>query len=131
LKRINYSPQSKRLNIFKQLTGYSTLEFGKQCGIPSSATMQLIIVQGKFPSNKVLNKIIKRFPQLNYDWVVLGHGEMILEDYEKKFPSDNSVNISNESAFEQILSQLNHQSIEINDLNNKLTYFIEKNKLDN
>jgi len=28
-----------------------------------------ILKEGVSPSSKVLNKIVKRFPQLNHDWV--------------------------------------------------------------
>ena len=114
--KVNFSPQSKRLAIFKELTGYSTLEFGKQCNIPSSATMQLIIRQGKVPSIKVLNKIIKRFPQLNSEWVMLGHGEMIVKGVKTSFLTDNFNNIPDESVFEKTLRQLHEQSLEIDKL---------------
>ena len=77
---ITKSPQSQRLKVFIDSTGMSITEFGKQCQIPSSSSLHQVVSKGKVPSTKVLNKIIFRFPQLNYDWVMLGYGEMLIGD---------------------------------------------------
>ena len=74
------TPQAKRLKDFIDKTGYSDSGFGKQCGISSSSTIHNIINGGKVPSSKVLDKIIKRFPMLNTDYIVLGVGNMMLNE---------------------------------------------------
>ena len=110
------SPQSERLALFVEKTGYSVNEFGKQCGISSSATMQGIIVQGKAPTSKVLDKIITRFPQLNHDWVILGYGEMIVPGMSKQVASGTSVLKSKGASFQQISDKQIETSFGINEL---------------
>ncbi len=80
MAKIEISPQSERLKKFVAKTGYSVTGFGKQCGISSPSTIHKIINEGKVPSSKVLDKIIKRFPMLNTDYIVLGVGNMMLDE---------------------------------------------------
>tara|TARA_R110000824_G_scaffold6998_1_gene32068 strand:+ start:136 stop:903 length:768 start_codon:yes stop_codon:yes gene_type:complete len=114
------SQQSERLALFVQKTGYSVNEFGKQCGISSSSTMQGIIVQGKAPSSKVLDKIITRFPALNHDWVILGYGEMIVPGMEKQAASGSSILKSKGASFQQISDKQIETSFGINELARKV-----------
>tara|TARA_R110000803_G_scaffold94247_3_gene161809 strand:- start:792 stop:1526 length:735 start_codon:yes stop_codon:yes gene_type:complete len=114
------SQQSERLALFLQKTGYSVNEFGKQCGISSSSTMQGIIVQGKAPSSKVLDKIITRFPALNHDWVILGYGEMIVPGMEKQAASGSSILKSKGASFQQISDKQIETSFGINELARKV-----------
>jgi len=114
------SQQSERLALFLQKTGYSVNEFGKQCGISSSSTMQGIIVQGKAPSSKVLDKIITRFPALNHDWVILGYGEMIVPGMTKQPASGSSILKSKGASFQQISDKQIETSFGINELARKV-----------
>ncbi len=116
----NVSPQSLRLKKFIAETGYSVFEFGKQCGIPSSKTMSDIIVKGKVPSPKVLDKIINRFPQLNHDWVVLGYGEMIVQGMQKQPATSNSLKKSRDASYENIQEYLENHDYALNYLANKI-----------
>ena len=74
------TPQAKRLKAFINKTNLSVTEFGKQCGIKSSSSLHGIVSEGKAPSTKVLDKIIKRFPMLSKDYIVLGVGDMMLKE---------------------------------------------------
>ncbi len=116
----NVSTQSLRLKKFIAETGYSVFEFGKQCGIPSSKTMSDIIVKGKVPSPKVLDKIINRFPQLNHDWVVLGYGEMIVQGMQKQPATSNSLKKSRDASYENIQEYLENHDYALNYLANKI-----------
>ena len=116
----NPSPQSVRLKRFIDETGYSVFEFGKQCGIPSSKTMSDIIVKGKVPSPKVLDKIVNRFPQLNHDWVVLGYGEMIVKGIQNQPATPNSLQKSQAATYENIEQYLQNHDFAINELANMI-----------
>lgn len=50
--------------------------FSKECGYPSSATIWRIIDDNKKPSTPTLDKICKRFPQVNKEWLLTGLGTM-------------------------------------------------------
>jgi len=116
----NLTPQSLRLKEFIDATGYSVFEFGKQCGIPSSKTMSDIIVKGKVPSSKVLDKIVNRFPQLNHDWVVLGYGEMIVKGIQNQPTAAHSLQKSQAATYENIRQYLENHDFAINKLANMI-----------
>ena len=46
-------------------------EFARQCGLNHAKNITTVCTEGNQPSAKLLDKIIKRFPMLNYDWIVL------------------------------------------------------------
>ena len=113
------SPQSKRLKEFINTTGMSITEFGKQCQIPSSSSLHNVIALGKPPSTKLLDKIILRFPQLNYDWVLLGYGEMIVKGLQNQ-PSVDSVQKSRDASYDNIQEYLQNHDYALNYLANKI-----------
>ena len=110
------SEQSKRLQEFVNLTGYSVNEFAKQCLIPSTRTLTRILTDGGVPSPKILDKIISRFPQLNHDWVVLGYGEMIVKGLQTQETSINSLEKSSESSYQYIIQALRDHDFALNEL---------------
>jgi len=110
------SPQSKRLQEFVDLTGYSVNEFAKQCLIPSTRTLTRILTDGGKPSSKILDKIITRFPQLNHDWVVLGYGEMIVKGFDNKPVSADSLQKSTQASFGTIQQSMSDHDYSLNEL---------------
>ena len=110
------SPQARRLQEFVDLTGYSVNEFAKQCLIPSTRTLTRILTDGGKPSPKILDKIIKRFPQLNHDWVVLGYGEMIVKGFENREVTAESLQKSTQSSFGNIQESLANHDYSLNEL---------------
>ena len=114
------SPQSKRLKTFINETGLSYSEFARQCKIPQTRSITAICSDGKVPTAKILEKIIKRFPQLNYDWVVLGYGEMIVLGMQKQDASSNSLKKSRDASYENIQEYLENHDYALNYLANKV-----------
>jgi hypothetical protein len=112
----NSSAQSERLKEFIEHTGMSVSQFGKQCDFPSSSTLHNVISLGKRPSQKVLDKIITRFPQLNYDWVVLGYGEMIVKGFDNKPVSADSLQKSTQASFGTIQQSMSDHDFSLNEL---------------
>lgn len=110
------SPQARRLQEFVDLTGYSVNEFAKQCLIPSTRTLTRILTDGGKPSPKILDKIIKRFPQLNHDWVVLGYGEMIVKGFENREVTADSLQKSTQASFGNIQESLANHDYSLNEL---------------
>ena len=110
------SPQSERLALFVEKTGYTLSEFSRQCKIASPRTMTKIVTDGIAPTSKVLDKIITRFPQLNHDWVILGYGEMIVPGMSKQVASGTSVLKSKGASFQQISDKQIETSFGINEL---------------
>ena len=120
MKKVKLSDQSIRLAEFVDLTGYSVNAFAKECGIPSTRTMTQILQAGNSPSGKVLDRIIKRFPQLNHDWVVLGYGEMIVKGIQDQPASAASIGKSTASSFEMITEKQINSDFQLNELTNRI-----------
>jgi len=116
----NMSPQSIRLNKFIMETGFSYSEFARQCKIPQTRSITAICSDGKIPTGKLLDKIIKRFPQLNYDWVLLGYGEMIVQGMQVQPANANSLKKSRDASYENIQEFLENHDYTLNSLANKI-----------
>ena len=122
---INKSPQSERLQEFLDLTGYTVAEFTRQCKIASPRTMTKILTDGNAPTQKVLDKIIKRFPQLNHDWIVLGYGEMIIKGLQTQETSAKSLEKSTESTYQYIIQALRDHDFALNELSKSLNKTVD------
>tara|TARA_A100001011_G_scaffold54308_1_gene52941 strand:- start:109 stop:762 length:654 start_codon:yes stop_codon:yes gene_type:complete len=116
----NISSQSKRLKRFINETGFSYSEFARQCNIPQTRSITAICSDGKVPTAKLLEKIIKRFPQLNYDWVLLGYGEMIVQGMQMQPANANSLKKSRDASYENIHEYLQNHDYTLNSLANKI-----------
>ncbi len=116
----NISDQSLRLLQFVEKTGYNYSEFARQCSIRSTRTLTKVLTDGNSPTSKMLDKIIKRFPQLNHDWVVLGYGEMIVKGIQKQPANANSLKKSMDASYENIQEYLENHDYALNYLANKI-----------
>lgn len=78
----NVSPSIKstsiidRINLIKKQVGMNNEQFSKEIGIQESTLNHIEGGRNK-PSVDVIRSIIKRFPQFNLRWFVLGEGEML------------------------------------------------------
>ena len=120
MEKKNISSQSKRLKRFIDETGFSYSEFARQCNIPQTRSITAICSDGKVPTAKLLEKIIKRFPQLNYDWVLLGYGEMIVQGMQMQPANANSLKKSRDASYENIHEYLQNHDYALNSLANKI-----------
>lgn len=55
----------------------SISEFSREIGLNSAATIQKIITYKRKASPKTTGKILNRFPDIQYDWLITGQGDMI------------------------------------------------------
>ena len=74
MKNLTTNDRIKHLISFKQL---SISSFSREIGLINGVTISKIINQNRKPSSKTIGRIIKAFPDINYDWLVNGEGEMI------------------------------------------------------
>lgn len=72
--------QAKRFKEFFKKTGYTGAAFARECNIASVRSVTKIINDGNTPTTKFLDKIKKRFPMLNTDYIMLGFGNMMLDE---------------------------------------------------
>jgi len=110
-----FTPQATRIKEFVDKMKITPTEFGRECGFKSPRTMQAICTDGNAPTTKALTKIVERFPLLNYDWVLLGVGEMVNVGFEKN-NTPASINKSTNSSFTQINKKLAVNDLAVNEL---------------
>lgn len=122
--KTEHTPQALRLKEFIHLTGMSLNEFSRQCQFKSPRTITNIYTNGASPSDKALSKVVDRFPQLNYDWVLMGVGEMINKGFEKN-QSTASADKSRKSGFQQIQKKLASHDLNLNELSIDLEKMIK------
>lgn len=122
---------SIRLKEFIDDLGLSIDGFRVQCGIKSSATMAGIIHDGKRPSDKTLQKIIKRYPQLSKDWIETGVGEMYLDQFTKhNNSSTGALQASRASQFSSIEQSLMNHDFAISELTKMVQKALIQNNQD-
>ena len=123
--------QAQRLKEFIDDLGLAVDGFRVQCGIKSSSTLYLIINDGKRPSEKLLQKIIKRYPQLNKDWVETGVGEMYLDQFTKhNIASTGALEASRASQFSSIEESLMNHDFAISELTKMVQKALIQNNQD-
>ena len=62
----------------------SISEFSREIGLNSAATIQKIITYKRKASPKTTGKILNRFPEVQYDWLITGQGEMLKKETKSK-----------------------------------------------
>lgn len=74
--------------------GISLNAFAQEIGVNRSTVSHILTGRNK-PSVEVLQKILKRFPELSTDWLLLGNGSMYAkkESSEVSSPSQKSVQV--------------------------------------
>ena len=111
---------AKRLDEFILSTSMNYSEFSRQCGLKHPKNILAVCRQGQQPTGKLMDKIIKRFPQLNYDWVMLGYGEMIVQGMQRQPANANSVRKSRDASYENIQQFLENHDYSLNELANRV-----------
>ena len=70
----------ERLKAFFDSTTLSVREFATEIGNPEGYRTLYNVFNGKRdPSSKLVKTIIRRYPQLSFDWIFVGTGEMLNE----------------------------------------------------
>ena len=69
----NFSERVSRILAENQLT---IMEFCTKIGLSSQTTIAKIISENRKPSSKTFGRILKGFPDVNYQWLINGEGNM-------------------------------------------------------
>tara|TARA_R110000868_G_scaffold258183_3_gene515549 strand:- start:1557 stop:2276 length:720 start_codon:yes stop_codon:yes gene_type:complete len=125
VENLTTNDRIKHLISFKQL---SISSFSREIGLINGVTISKIINQNRKPSSKTIGRIIKAFPDINYDWLVNGEGDMI----KGKETSSNNVIEQDEMTVTalQVTKYLNKFYPESsNTVEQKLSKLIDSNHL--
>ena len=70
--------------------GINLTTLSKKMGLNNSVTISKIINEKRKPSSKTIGRIIHAFPDLNYDWLVNGEGDMLKSESNKETSTLNN-----------------------------------------
>lgn len=86
-----------RLKRFLEMEGISPARFAEELGIQRSGVTHLLDGRNK-PSFSFIQKMMIAYPDLNYEWLILGKGRPYKSDYnaEKSAPSPSEPGIFTE-----------------------------------
>lgn len=76
----------ERIQLIIDREGLNKNSFSKEIGLSSNVTITRIINEKRDASPETCRKIVRRFPQYNYDWVFKGDGEMLKSDIDTSIP---------------------------------------------
>lgn len=95
--------------------GISLNAFAQEIGVNRSTVSHILTGRNK-PSVEVLQKILKRFPELSTDWLLLGNGGMYAkkESSEASSPSQKSVQVVNKTVEKVVVFYTNNTFQEYN-----------------
>lgn len=77
--------EKERIEQIISVEGITSGEFAKEIGVQTS-TVSHIITERNRPSLHVMRKILKRYPNINSDWLILGQGEMLRDKSQPRAP---------------------------------------------
>ena len=111
---------SERLKSFFDSTTLSVRDFAKEIGNEQKYRTLYDVFNGKRdPSSKLVKTIIRRFPQLSYDWVFVGAGEMLTEGGDM-MRSVHDHELSVQARFEQTMDRIEKIEFATNELANRI-----------
>jgi hypothetical protein len=111
---------SERLKAFFDSTTLSVRDFAKEIGNEQKYRTLYDVFNGKRdPSSKLVKTIIRRFPQLSYDWIFVGAGEMLTEGGDM-MRSVHDHELSVQARFEQTMDRIEKIEFATNELANRI-----------
>ena len=110
--------QSGRLIELINQLNLNTRSFAMNCGFSQPTTIYSVIKNDSKLTKSTLDRICNRFPQVNKDWLLTGHGNMF---FNKE--SSDDLTVTAKQSIDGIVSELEKKEVLSN---NKLDLLIKK-----
>lgn len=68
----------ERIELLIEYLSLNKNSFSKEIGLKNNGTIGRLINEKRVPSQETLDRIVTRFPQISYDWLKMGVGEMLV-----------------------------------------------------
>lgn len=118
-------PENRIQSVMDYL-GMNKNSFSKEIGMSSNVTIGRIINENRKPHSTTLKKIVSRFPQINYEWLLTGEGEMLItsksgldENIIFANETSNTLNEDNMKILTEMMTVISKQSDQIDRLINQ------------
>ena len=75
---------AQRIKELIEALSMTIYSFSNECGYVGASTIWNIIDKNKKPNKNTIDKICDRFPQVNREWLITGHGSMFIKTSAKE-----------------------------------------------
>ena len=75
---------AQRIKELIEALSMTIYSFSNECGYVGASTIWNIIDKNKKPNKNTSDKICYRFPQVNREWLITGHGSMFIKTSAKE-----------------------------------------------
>ena len=102
------STMSTRISELITYYNLTISSFSREIGLNSPATIQKIINYNRNGSPKTTGKILSRFPDVNYQWLVTGRGQMIKSENVNQKNNNEDLTITSSQIINYIEKSVNN-----------------------
>jgi len=120
----NYSERISRLLAENSLT---LADFCKKVGLNSTTTIAKIVSENRKPSSKTIGRIINAFPNISYEWLTTGRGDMQTQSEQSKQIKEDDLTVT----AKQILKKLEEDRVYYDSVRNEMNTIKFKELFDN
>ena len=131
----NFSERVSRILAENELT---IIEFCRKIGLSSQTTISKIISENRKPSSKTFGRILKGFPEVNYQWLINGEGEMTKAETSRvkglpmSMSNDDDLTVTAKQIIKQLdINNLHYTAILDNKLSDDRDYYNSVTKSNN
>tara|TARA_R110001599_G_C12107804_1_gene647711 strand:+ start:190 stop:798 length:609 start_codon:yes stop_codon:yes gene_type:complete len=126
----NYSERISRILAESSLT---LVNFCEKVGLNSTTTIAKIVSENRKPSSKTIGRIINAFPDISYEWLTTGRGEMQTQSKKPKEIREDDLTVTAKQILKKLQEDRIHYDLtrkEMNEVNFK-QMFDKFNDLEN
>ena len=126
----NYSERISRILAESSLT---LVNFCEKVGLNSTTTIAKIVSENRKPSSKTIGRIINAFPDISYEWLTTGRGEMQTQSKKPKEIREDDLTVTAKQILKKLEEDRVHYDLtrkEMNEVNFK-QMFDKFNDLEN
>ena len=126
----NYSERISRILAESSLT---LVNFCEKVGLNSTTTIAKIVSENRKPSSKTTGRIINAFPDISYEWLTTGRGEMQTQSKKPKEIREDDLTVTAKQILKKLEEDRVHYDLtrkEMNEVNFK-QMFDKFNDLEN
>tara|TARA_R110001632_G_scaffold11060_1_gene40292 strand:- start:54 stop:662 length:609 start_codon:yes stop_codon:yes gene_type:complete len=126
----NYSERISRILAESSLT---LVNFCEKVGLNSTTTIAKIVSENRKPSSKTIGRIINAFPDISYEWLTTGRGEMQTQSKKPKEIREDDLTVTAKQILKKLEEDRVHYDLtrkEMNEVNFK-QMFNKFNDLEN
>lgn len=120
----NYSERISRLLAENSLT---LADFCKKVGLNSTTTIAKIVSENRKPSSKTIGRIINAFPNISYEWLTTGRGDMQTQSEQSKQIKEDDLTVT----AKQILKKLEEDRVYYDSVRDEMNTIKFKELFDN